>query len=439
MTTLSPSLWLRDPPVAGPGLSGDIRCDIAVIGAGYTGLSAAIALATSGANVVVLESEYAGFGASGRSAGHLTPTIGKDLPSVLKAYGRERGRALVRLAETAVEFTESVLVDQRIDCDFVPSGNVIAGIHPGQEKKLRHAADAARELGAAVRMLDRHEMDQRGLPAFISCAAIEEHGGILDPGKYVRGLRRVAIASGATLYEQTPVVEVVEHQRGILLNTPEGSVSAPVAVLATNAYTPTLGLPYGGVVPMRDSQFVTAPLSPEQRQRIGWPGAEGIYTAHESLENYRLTAEGRIVGGSRYVNYRMGSRIAPDEDHQAFAKIEVLFRRRFPSLDDVPVEACWSGHVAMTSNFVPFIGRVGKHANIVAALGYCGHGIALSGYLGNLAAGIAQETASPPDVLNDIRRIPVPPEPFRWLGVRAITAALEIVDQRTDRRAAARR
>jgi gamma-glutamylputrescine oxidase len=438
MTTLSPSLWLRDRPVPGPALSGDTTCDVAVIGAGYTGLSAAIALAESGASVVVLESEYAGFGASGRSAGHLTPTIGKDLPSVLKAYGLARGRALVRLAETAIDFTESVLADHRIDCDFVPHGNVIAGIHPGQDRKLRHAADAAQQLGAAVRMLERKEIDGRGLPAFISCAAIEERGGILDPGKYVRGLRDVAISSGATLYEGTPVVEVVEHRRGVLMNTPEGSVSAPVAVLATNAYTPTLGLSYGGVVPMRDSQFVTAPLSTEQRQRIGWPGAEGVYTAHESLENYRLTAEGRIVGGSRYVGYRMRGRIAPDEDRRAFARIEALFRQRFPNLDDVPVEAYWSGHVAMNSNFVPFIGRVGKHGKLVAALGYCGHGIALAGYLGTLAAGIAQGTASPPDVLNDIRRIPLPPEPFRWLAVRAITTALEAVDQRTDRRATPR-
>jgi gamma-glutamylputrescine oxidase len=439
MTTLSPSLWLRDNPEAGPALSGDIRCDVAVIGAGYTGLSAAIALAEAGANVVVLESDYAGFGASGRSAGHLTPTIGKDLPSVLKVYGAKRGRALVRLAEEAVEFTESVLTDRGIECDFVPHGNVIAGVHPGQDKKLRHAVDAARELGAAVRMLDRQEIDGRRLPSFISCAAIEESGGILDPGKYVRGLRDVAISSGATLYEQTPVVEVVEHQRGVLMNTPDGSISAPVAVLATNAYTPTLGLPYGRVVPMRDSQFVTAPLSREQRERIGWPEAEGIYTAHQSLENYRLTVEGRIVGGSRYVGYRIGSRIAPDEDRHAFTKIDSLFRKRFDQLDDLPVEAFWSGHVAMNLSFVPFIGRVGKHQNIVAALGYCGHGIALAGYLGNIAANMALGTGSAPDVLNDIRRLPLPPEPFRWLAARGITAALEILDQRTDRRATARR
>jgi gamma-glutamylputrescine oxidase len=439
MTTFSPSVWLRDSPVAGPALAGDITCDVGVIGAGYTGLSAAIALAESGANVVVVESEYAGFGASGRNAGHLTPTTGKDLPSLLKAYGPNRGRELVRLADAAVEFTESVLVDRGIDCDHVAHGNVIAGVYPGQEKKLRGAVDAAGELGAAVRMLDRHEIDARGLPAFVSCAAIEERGGTLDPGKYVRGLREVAVTSGAVLYEQTPVTEVVEHPRGVVLVTPNGSVSAPVAVVATNAYTPGLSLSYGHVVPMGDSQFVTAPLSPEQRHRIGWTGEEGIYTAHESLENYRLTAEGRIVGGSRDASYRMGSRIAPDHAPREFSRIESRFRQRFVELDDVPIEGYWSGPIALNPNFLPFIGRVGKHGKLVAALGYCGQGLAFAGYLGTMAAGIARGTAAPPEVLSGVRRLPVPPEPFRWIAVRGITAALETLDRRTDRRAMPRR
>jgi gamma-glutamylputrescine oxidase len=435
MKTLPPSLWLRYNPSLGRALTGDITCDVAVIGAGYTGLSAAIALAESGAKVAVVESAYAGFGASGRSAGHLTPTIGKDLPSLLKAYGRRLGRELVRLADGAVEFTESVLKDRGIDCDYVPNGNVIAGLHPAQEKKLRRSVDAAQELGAAVRMLDGREIDSRGLPAFVSCAAIEERGGILDPGKYVRGLRKVAVSCGAAIYEQTPVIEVIEHPRGVLLITPDGSVNAPAAVLATNAYTPLLGLTYGHVIPMRDSQFATVPLSPTQRERIGWAGEEGIYTTHESLENYRFAADGRIVGGSRYVSYRMGSQIAPDHAGDAFSRIEALFRQRFPDLDDVQVEACWSGHIAINPNFLPFIGRVGRHRNVVAALGYCGHGIALAGYLGTIAAGIALGTASPPDALRGIKRIPLPPEPLRWLAVRGITAALEALDQRTDRRA----
>src|SRR6266540_961593 len=104
-----PSLWLDPPPEPGPPLEGELECDCVVVGAGYTGLSAALALAEAGADVVVLERDYAGFGASGRNAGHLTPTVGKDLPTLLRLYGSERGGALVRFAETAVEHVETAI------------------------------------------------------------------------------------------------------------------------------------------------------------------------------------------------------------------------------------------------------------------------------------------------------------------------------------------
>jgi gamma-glutamylputrescine oxidase len=338
-----------------------------------------------------------------------------------------------------VDFTEAMLVDHGIECDYVPNGNVIAGIHPGEERKLRKAAEAARALGARVRLLDRDEIEERRLPNFVSCAAIEEQGGVLDPGKYVRGLRQLAIESGATLYEQTGVSEVNEHERGVSLVTPRGTVSSDTVIIATNAYTPGLGLPYGKVIPMRDSQLVTEPLDPQQRESLGWVNGEGIYTTHQSLENYRLAADGRIVGGSRYVSYKFRGRIAEEPATEAFSKIEARFRERFPDLTSVRVEGCWSGHIAMNGNFLPFIGRVGRHGRLLAALGYSGHGLAMSGYLGSVAAGIMQGTDQVPKALEGLRYLPLPPEPLRWLGVRAVTATLELMDRRRDRKAAPRR
>src|ERR671915_262401 len=132
MAPRAPSLWLDPPPDPGAPLEGDVEADVVVIGAGYTGLWTALALRERGADVVVLERDYAGFGASGRNAGHVTPTIGKDLPTLLRMYGRERGGALVRLAEEAIEHTEHAIESRGIDCDYVPAGNVLAGLHPGQ-------------------------------------------------------------------------------------------------------------------------------------------------------------------------------------------------------------------------------------------------------------------------------------------------------------------
>lgn len=436
--TYTPSLWLKDAPAPGPALETDVHCDVVVVGAGYTGLSAGIALAEAGADVTIVEAEYAGFGASGRNAGHLTPTIGKDLPSVLRIYGRETGAALARLADEAVEHTEVMIKSRGIDCEYVAHGNVIAGIHPGHEDRLRAAAAAAGALGAAVRMLERDELDSRGLPNFINCAALEERGGVLDPGKYVRGLRQAAVESGAELYEATPAVGIVEHSRGVVIKTPRGSVSATAGVLATNAHTRQLGLSHGNITPVSVCQFVTAPLTAEQRSHVDWRGGEGIYTAHESLENYRLTADGRISGGSRYVGQRLGGRFLADHQPRTFAKIERNFRTRFPELADVPIEGFWSGHIAMNLNFLPFIARVGKHHNLIASLGYCGHGVALAGLLGTIAAGMATRAAEAPDVLAKRRRIPMPPDPLRWLGIHGIARALDTLDRRADRLAAPR-
>jgi gamma-glutamylputrescine oxidase len=430
----APSLWLDPPPDSGTPLEGELEADVVVIGAGYTGLWTALALREQGADVVVLERDYAGFGASGRNAGHLTPTIGKDLPTLLRFYGRERAGAFVRFAETAVEHVEAAISERDLDCDYVPAGNVLAGVHPGQRAGLEKAADAARRLGAAMRMLDHSELAGRGLPRCVACGYLEERGGVLDPGKYVRALRTKAIEAGARLYESTPVEAIADGPR-VRVETPRGSASATTCVLATNAYTPRLGRLRSAVAPLHVSVFATAPLTAEQRDRVGWAGGEGIYTAHEVLESYRLTADGRIVGGSRHVRWPYGGRALPDHDPETFAALETMFRARFPELHDVAAERSWSGPIAMTVDFLPAIGRSGRHDNVLFGIGYNGHGIAQASYVGTLLAKMATgEDPGHPELLGR-RRLRMPPEPLRWAGARIILAALGLLDRRNDRRA----
>jgi glycine/D-amino acid oxidase-like deaminating enzyme len=430
----APSLWLDPPPDPVPPLEGEVDADVVVIGAGYTGLWTALALRERGAEVVVLERDYAGFGASGRNAGHLTPTIGKDLPTLMRVYGRERGGALVRFAETAVEHVEAAISERKLDCDYVPAGNVLAGLHSGQRPGLEKAAAAARELGAAMRLLDPAELAERGLPRFVACGYLEERGGVLHPGKYVRAVRERAIDAGVRLFESTPVDAIADGPQ-VRVETPRGAVSAPICVIATNAYTPRLGRLRFAVAPLHVSLFATAPLAAEQRERVGWAGGEGIYTAHEVLESYRLTVDGRIVGGSRHVRWAYGGRALPDHDPEVFAALEAMFRRRFPELADVPVERCWSGPIAMTPDFLPAIGRGGRHDNVLFGIGYNGHGVAQASYAGTLLAKIASGEDPGHLELLGRRRLRMAPEPLRSLGMRAILATLASLDRRTDRRA----
>jgi gamma-glutamylputrescine oxidase len=436
MAARAPSLWLDPAPDPGPPLEGDVKADAIVIGAGYTGLWTALALRDHGADAVVLERDYAGFGASGRNAGHLTPTIGKDLPTLLRLYGRERAGAFVRFAETAVEHVEGAISERRIDCEYVPAGNVLAGVHPGQRLALEKAADAARQTGAAMRMLDQSELAERGLPRCVACGYLEERGGVLHPGKYVRALREQALDAGARLCEATPVDAITEDGAArVRVETPRGSASAPVCVIATNAYTPRLGRLRSAVAPLQVSMFATEPLTPEQRERVGWAGGEGIYTAHEILESYRWTADGRIVGGSRHVRWPPGGRLLPDHDPQSFAALEEMFRARFPELADVAMERFWSGPIAMTLDFLPAIGRGGKDGNVLFGIGYNGHGVAQASYVGTLLAKMARgEDPGHPELLRR-RRVPLPPEPLRTPMARGILGALRFIDRRTDRRA----
>lgn len=430
----APSLWLDPPPEAGPPLEGDAEADVVVIGAGYTGLWAALGLRERGADVVVLERDYAGFGASGRNAGHLTPTIGKDLPTLLRLYGRRKGGALVRFAEAAVEHVEAALAERAIDCDYLPAGNVLAGIHPGQRPALEKAARAAGELGAAVRMLDTAELEERGLPRHVACGYLEERGGVLHPGKYVRALSAAAVKAGARLHESSPVEAIGDGAR-VRVETPRGSVTAPTCVIATNAYTPRLGRLRSAVAPLHVSLFATAPLTAEQRERVGWAGGEGIYTAHEVLESYRLTADGRIVGGSRHVRYPYGNRVLPDREDALFAALDETFRQRFPELADVEIEHHWSGPIAMTMDFLPAIGRTAAARNVLFGIGYNGHGIAQASYVGTMLARMATgEDPGHPELVRR-RRPPLPPEPLRWLWAQGLLKGLAALDRRSDRRA----
>jgi gamma-glutamylputrescine oxidase len=426
------SPWVARPANLRAALRGDIRADVTIIGAGYTGLSAALALKRAGADVVVLESEFAGFGASGRNAGHLTPTIGKDLPTLLMLFGKKRAARLVRFADEAVSRVEELIREHRIDCDYQPSGNIMAAVHPRQEARLRKAASAAAELGAHVRFLSRDDMRARGIPPAFIAGVLEERGGTLDPGKYVMGLRRAVLDAGIRLHEQSPVQHIVAGTR-LILRTAEGTATADKVLLATNAYTVALGHLRHTIYPLHDTLFESEPLSATQMAALGWKGREGIYTAHESLESYRRTAHNTIVGGSKGVRYPYGSALVGESTPWTLALNEQAFRDRFPELSSVKIAHHWSGWIAMTLSFLPTLGVTGAARNLYYALGYNGHGVAAATAMGAMAADFM--LGRPNESLDDLRLFvpPLPPEPLRWLLIRGTLGVLNYVDRRIDR------
>jgi glycine/D-amino acid oxidase-like deaminating enzyme len=223
-----------------------------------------------GADVVVLEQDFAGF-ASGRNAGYLAGSMGVEFELFHKRVGLEQARKMVSFYDEGVSYVERRL-RELASIDYNPPASS-APRHPSQEKKLRHSMALGHELGSLTRFVDADEMRARGIPpAFLfGCT---QHGGTLDPGKYVMGLRRAALRAGVRLFEQTKLLSYSEGPT-ITCRSEHGSARAPFMVLATNAYTPQLGLLRDKVVPLRVSAIETEPLSKAQLKTLGWQGRKG--------------------------------------------------------------------------------------------------------------------------------------------------------------------
>jgi glycine/D-amino acid oxidase-like deaminating enzyme len=432
LRVLEGSFWTGPPPDPQPPLEGDERADVAVVGGGLTGLSTALALREAGSDVALVERDYCGSGSSGRNAGHLTPTIGKDLPTLLRLFGPTRAAAFARFADRAVGCAEELIRRHAIACDYIASGNVLAGMHPGQRARLERAAEAAARLGAKVAFLDEAEVRRRGLPACARFGVLEERGGTLDPGKLVRGLRAAALAAGVRVYEGSEVRTIAPGREPRVV-TDGGTLRAERVVVATNAYTPaTLGWLRLRVVPLHVLLFATEPLSDAARARLGWPGREGLYSAHEILESWRLTRDGRLVGGSRWVRYAYASALADGASPRLLRRLAGLLGERFPGVE-TRIDAFWGGWIGSTLDFLPVFRTHGSHANLHSGVAFNGHGVAQACLFGRLLADAAQGRESEDAELFTRRGVPLPPEPLRWLLARGVLGSLAIVDALTDR------
>lgn len=426
------SPWVTQPADLCPPLAQAIRADVVIIGGGFTGLSTALSLRDAGVDVVLVEQDYCGAGASGRNAGHLTPTIGKDFPTLVKYVGQARAVEFARFADRAVNYTEDMIVRLGVDCEYRPTGNIITGLHPSHRKPLAEGAELAAKLGVGVAFLDEAAVRHRNLPSHVRFGVIEKAGGHLHPGKYVMALRRAAIDAGVRIYEGTAVSRIEDSGSPVVVHTATGAVSADRLVVATNAYTPvSLGRMRSKVFPVRVTLFRTQVLSDAQWKRIGWEGGEALYTAHEAMENYRPQADGRISGGSKYVQYGYGSTLTTGYLPEVFDQWRQLFARRFPEIPDVQIESFWGGWIGLTLDFLP-VHQSNARGTVFYGIGFNGHGIAQGTYAGPMLADQVLGRPNPEVELFRRRILPLPPEPLRWLVVKGITTMLGRVDRKVD-------
>jgi glycine/D-amino acid oxidase-like deaminating enzyme len=439
--TLSPiersCYWLAQRP-ARPAvpLDGAREADVAVVGAGLTGLWTALFLKEldPATEVAILERESAAYGASGRNAGMLSETVDHGHGLAIRHFGEAEARRLAALGEANVGEMVGWLSDRGIACDYEPTGRLVAALTPSQVEDGRRAVATARRLG-----LDGHEWlsreELRGLldSALYLGGVRVRGGGILDPVQLVDGLRREAERLGVRIHERSGVETIRRAGAGVELRTAGGTLRARRTVLATSAYTHRI-LPRVAhrFIPLYDYILVSEPLRPDQLEAIGWRGREGVTDGRSFFNYYRLTRDDRILWGTSEAAYYAGNRVDPACDHSPrhYEALRASFRRHFPALAGLEFPYAWGGPICSTTRLTPFFGRA-LGGRVLYGLGYTGHGLGTTRIAGRVLAHLALDRPSDLLGLSLVRRKPwpFPPEPLRSWAVAAVTRGLRQVDE----------
>ncbi len=283
-----------------PALAGDIAVDVAIIGAGYTGLAAAYHLkcAEPSLKVAILEAERAGYGASGRNAGFVMTLFGSSLAAMRASHGDACVREAHAYMEGAIAALEATIAEHALDCDYKRSGFLKVATTPAYERRIQEEIALFETLGiSGMQWLDADKVAQRVTsPTFLG--ALWEPGcGLINPVKWVEGLCRLALAKGVQLFEGTRVTTVTRQSGRFRLATPGGTLTADKVIFATNAYTHLIPGMRSKQLPAFAYIIVTEPLSESQRASIGWAGREGIEDGRHFMHFFRLTPDNRILAG----------------------------------------------------------------------------------------------------------------------------------------------
>jgi putative aminophosphonate oxidoreductase len=425
------SLWLREAlreaPPADP-LTGDARADVAIVGGGFVGLWTAIRIKEHdpACDVVLLEQDLCGSGASGRNGG-MALSWWPKLSSLAGICGEREAAQLCRRSEAAIGEIEAFSARHGIDAHFRRDGMLWTATAPAQQGAWEAVVRATERIGADVfRRVDREEVVARTGSAVHLSGVREPSGACLQPALLARGLRRVAAEAGVRIHERTRV-EAFTRDRPVVLRTPRGVVRADRLVIAMNAWAAALPELRRSLIVV-SSDIVATPPIPDRLAEIGWTGYDAITDSQLMVDYYRRTLDGRVAFGKGTADLAFGGRIGPGYDRSAErARMATAdFRRCYPALGDVPVEQHWGGPIDRTPNSIPILGRLGGRDHIVYGVGWSGNGVAPSVIGGRVLAGLAlgrddEWTRLP---LVDRRHDRFPPEPVRYLGGRLVRHAV---------------
>jgi glycine/D-amino acid oxidase-like deaminating enzyme len=415
------SFWMsRRPYEPGPRLDGDHTADVAIIGAGFTGLWTAIHLkeADPAIDVIVVERDIAGYGASGRNGGFAMTMIGRNVHDLVRKVGVTRARATHLAMRHTLRDIESFCAADGIDADITRPGVLTVSNGPEQDVRIRQDLAAAERLGLdGFRPLSGPQCQDLVRSERLRMGHFEQDSLLVDPAALAWGLRRAAERRGVRIFEQTPVDDLTEVRgRGPELRTPFGTVRADRALIATNAYAHAIPALRRFIFTIYAYIIVTEPLTAEQWARVGWEQRMGIEDKRIYPHFHRPTPDGRILWGGRDAPFSAeGPNPERENDPRIFGRLEETFRWTFPQLHDVAIDRGWAGPVCGTVNCFASAGFLGRSRRLAYALGYAGHGVGPS----HLTSRIARDLllGSDSELLElpmmSKRPVPLPPGPLR--------------------------
>ncbi|CAN7455119.1 FAD-binding oxidoreductase [Pararhizobium sp. LjRoot255] len=405
-----PNLWHATAPAAPETqpLASDITVDVAVIGGGFTGLSAALHLAERGVKVAVAEAKMIGFGGSGRNVGLVNAGMWTKPDDLIATLGVDAGKRLLTELGDGPSVVYDLVAKHDIQCEAVRNGTLHMAVGAEGLTELRDREAQWKKLGAPVEVLSAERAKALTGAEGFAGALLDRRAGTIQPLAYARGLARAALAAGAEIYTETPLLSAERKGDVWKLAVPGGSITAKSVILATNAYGKLIErAPWSAhteeltILPF--FQFATQPLSDNIARSI-LPERQGCWDTGLVMTSFRMDQQNRMIFGSigRLDAVAKGT-------HRAFVKRSL--RKLFPMIDDVRLEYWWDGRIGMTTNHLPQMHVMAP--NVFSISGYNGRGIAPGTVFGRA---LANHVTGEPNAL-PIAETPLTPDP--WRGIKS--------------------
>jgi glycine/D-amino acid oxidase-like deaminating enzyme len=360
------NLWRAQRHTGYPRFAGDIQTELLIVGGGFTGCSAALEAARSGADVTLLDANSIGHGGSGRNVGLVNAGMWVPPEEIIQILGQTEGMRMIDALAVAPDKVFTLIEQENIECEATRNGTLHLAHAPSGLRNLQDRLRQGNQIGAPLQLLDATETRRRTGSSVFHGSLFDPRAGTVQPLAYCRGLAKAAHAAGAGIYQESPVQKITREGTEWLVSANGHTVRAKHLLLATNGYHQLVeGLPSPQFVTVHYSQFATAPLTEQQRERI-LPGGEGCWDTALVMSSVRVNEEGRLVIGG------IGNVDGPGHQiHTRWAARKLA--QFYPELAGMPFEYAWQGQIAMTKDHLPKVLSIGPNA--LSVFGYSGRGI----------------------------------------------------------------